>query len=36
MIRALIVAWRLWRDPALCFSWPRAWRTARQMGKVPA
>jgi len=30
MIRRLLLALRLWRDPVLSFTLPRAWRTARR------
>ena len=30
MIRRLLLAIRYWRDPALQFSFLRAWRTARR------
>jgi hypothetical protein len=29
-MRRLVLAFRLWRDPALSFNWARAWRTARR------
>jgi len=30
VIRRFILAIRLWRDPVLSFTLPRAWRTARR------
>lgn len=30
-MRRLIVAWHLWRDSHLSFTWRRAWRSAGRM-----
>lgn len=30
MMRRLLYTFRFWRDPALAFTWRRAWRTARR------
>ncbi len=30
-MRALVLAWRLWRDPALGYTWRGAVRSARRM-----